>query len=170
MKYVRRISFNPITGAIERLVAEGETSGRPWAILDVWRDAESSSAAGTDGSVPYSVCQGFICVSGIFRLYCTDFGVGPLASMLVSDWKKLYIDLSEMKSPDGEKYETRWGISAAPLWTESPKQDFYLEFDLARANPQKYAFSGIAEGFLEAAAPFLLKMAAVGKNCFIKEV
>ena len=157
MSYRRKISVNPVNGAIEKVIAEGFVGDRPWAVLEC-----VPQTFGMEHYAGNSFLQHQF-PTKVLRISCADFDLNSYLSLFVSDWKSFYSELCELKSPDGNEYCPRFGLSMFGMWKDDPGKngELYAETILndENASMDQSQFNQIAHEFTEALAPILLRIA-----------
>ena len=167
MKYLKSSGVNPISGAVETVLAEGHIGERPWVALECV-DFNYDAIANSN---QFRYGRGSCLTRRVIRIRCTDLGLQSYLALLAENWSKLYEELAEMENSDGIAYNINFNGCPYALWNGKCEDtgEFYVEFDISLSMPPE-RYQKAAEEFMKEMSLIFIRMAAVGPTAFDTKV
>ena len=159
MKYLKPSSVNPVSGAVETVLAEGHVGERPWVALEGVDFNYDTIANSNQLLYGRNSCL----ARRVIRIRCTDLGLQSYLTLLVEDWAKLMEDLASMENSNGQAYNIHFNGCPYALWDGECEKtgEFYVEFDIGYSTPTE-RYQETAEEFMKEMSVIFVRMAAVG--------
>ena len=163
MKYLKSSGVNPVSGAVETVLAEGHVGERPWVALECVDFNYDAIANSNQLRYRRSSCL----TRRVIRIRCTDLGLQSYLALLVENWTKFMEDLASMENSDGQAYNIHFNGCPYALWDDECEKtgEFYVEFDIGSSTPTE-RYQEAAEEFMKEMSVIFVRMAAVGSNAF----